>query len=179
MKALANFACLIVAASAQWGAQKPPPDCACGNHFQKYGTMDGFNTDPITSKYKKTDYVTPEESLLELEDDRVCTKCARGLVTVERHTVALDSFDLYLRAMDRRRDARAKYIENMAAKVEESFFNVDRRPPPHINSPSFPAALLKKSKKINAPTQPSRTNVKKLSANPLLSSLLKKKGAAP
>ena len=114
--------------------------------------MAGFDTKPLVKKYQEVDYLTPEESLMELEDDRVCSKCARGMVAVERQTVALDSFDFYLKAMDRRRDARAKYIEKMAAKVEDSFFNVERRPPQRLNSPSFPAALLKKSKKINAPS---------------------------
>ena len=159
MKALANFACLIAAVSAQWGSQKPPPECSCGNHFRIHGTMAGFDTKPLVKKYQEVDYLTPEESLMELEDDRVCSKCARGMVAVERQTVALDSFDFYLKAMDRRREARAKYIEKMAAKVEDNFFNVERRPPQRLNSPSFPAALLKKSKKINAPTQPTRTSV--------------------
>lgn len=46
--------------------------------------MAGFDTEPLVTKYQKVDYLTPEESLMEIEDDRVCTKCARGMVAVER-----------------------------------------------------------------------------------------------
>ena len=43
------------------------------------------------------DQMTREDALTELEDDRVCAKCAREMVKVEQMTVSLDSFDFYIK----------------------------------------------------------------------------------
>ena len=83
LKILSVFACAITSVSAQWGSEAPPPSCSCGNHFEKYGNMKDFNAQPLMEKHQSMDQLTPEEALLELEDDRVCSRCARQMVRVE------------------------------------------------------------------------------------------------
>ena len=62
--------------------------------------MEGFDAEPIMKKHLEYDELTPQEAIIELEDDRVCARCARNLAKVEKATLALDSFDFYLKAMD-------------------------------------------------------------------------------
>ena len=97
MKALAIFLCLIAAVGAQWGAIKSPPSCSCGNHYEKEGTMKNFDSNPFMKERRKYDQMTRESALVELEDDRVCAKCARDLAKIEQLTVSLDSFDFYIK----------------------------------------------------------------------------------
>ena len=84
MYAYALFLCIVATVSAQWGAEKSPPSCSCGNHFELHGTMDGFDSEPLMAQYRELNQLSPEEALSELEDDRVCSKCARAMVKVEK-----------------------------------------------------------------------------------------------
>ena len=93
--------------------------------------MDGFDALPIMQKHLEFDKLTPQEALIELEDDRVCSRCGRNMAKVEQATLALDSFDFYLKAMDDRRERRANYLEKMTAKVDSDFFNVARKTHDH------------------------------------------------
>lgn len=47
--------------------------------------------------------MTREDAITEIEDDRVCAKCARDLAKIEQATVSLDSFDFYIKQMSKRR----------------------------------------------------------------------------
>ena len=59
--------------------------------------MKNFDSNPFMKERAEYDQMTREDALTELEDDRVCAKCAREMVKVEQMTVSLDSFDFYIK----------------------------------------------------------------------------------
>ena len=93
------------------------------------------------------------------------------MVRVEDQTVALDSFDFYLSAMDRRRESRAKSLEQMAARINQEFFDVARKPARRVYQPK----VIRSPTPTSSSTGASKAHkVTSLASNPLLASLVRK-----